>query len=618
MGEETLYAPHYHSSWALVVGINAYRGMPPLNSAVKDAHDVASLLMGYHSFPPEQVILLTDEMATRDNILAVFDMVITPQHVAPDDRIMVFFAGHGLTRRANDGSKVGYMAPVDAAPRAWRTLIEMGDLIDQAKFLPAKHILFIMDACYSGLSFRRSHYTAPTIEHFLMHRAVQVMTAGREDEQVMDGGDPDGNSAFSGYLLDALSGEAATATNLMTASDVMGYVSRHIKARPDVRQTPQYGWIEGDGDFVFKLPQGACLPPRLEVTLRQGTVPARLIALNELTGIADGPDKVLAQLALERLQEVAESDPDPRVTHTALRLLGIDIPPPPAPPEPTRPSRSALRLHDRLAGLWRRYAVIVFLLLVLVCLGTVVAGGAAVWRGRLAAARAAQALEEGQQETPAGPGATSGTPATSPGERSALTPSATAMLPPTVPAGSTVLFEDDFSILNDWWEPTAGDGRIRRRVDGGEMYFTVYGTYSLWFDRPRDLVPRDAVVSVDATLLTSQPDGGFGLVFRQIDFDNYYYYRVGTDGKFALLLQEGGAVSYLIRPSALDDPPVEDVMHCLAARFDGADLTLYYDGRAVAAIENKRYGSGQVGLAVQTVRQAPVGVSFDNFVVYAP
>lgn len=246
-----MYSPFYRSSWALVIGINDYHHLPPLNYAAHDAEQVADMLMQRFAFPSEQVALLQDVSATRNNILRVFDSVINQRNLAPDDRIIIYFAGHGLTRQTQDGRVVGYVAPIDAEPSAWRTLLRMSDLIEQASFLPAKHILFIMDACYSGLSLRRGATLDPVVEHFLTTRSVQVITAGRADEMVTDGGDREGdNSVFTGYLLEALSGCAATASGLMTASDVMRYVYRHVVDSSHSEQTPQYGWIEGDGDFV--------------------------------------------------------------------------------------------------------------------------------------------------------------------------------------------------------------------------------------------------------------------------------------------------------------------------------------------------------------------------------
>jgi len=100
----TSYSTSYRSSWAAAV---------------------ADMLINRFRFPTQQVILLQDELATQDNVMSVFGMLASQQFVDHDDRIMVYFAGHGITRKARDGAMVGYLAPIEAEPRAWRTLIRM-------------------------------------------------------------------------------------------------------------------------------------------------------------------------------------------------------------------------------------------------------------------------------------------------------------------------------------------------------------------------------------------------------------------------------------------------------------------------------------------------------------
>jgi len=83
--------------------------MPPLNHAANDAAAVADTLINRFRFPTQQVVLLQDELATQDNVMSVFDTLASQQFVDPDDRIMVYFAVHGITREARDGAMVGYL-----------------------------------------------------------------------------------------------------------------------------------------------------------------------------------------------------------------------------------------------------------------------------------------------------------------------------------------------------------------------------------------------------------------------------------------------------------------------------------------------------------------------------
>lgn len=600
------YLPFYRSSWALVIGINDYSSLPPLNHAAYDAGDVAELLMRRFAFPIEQVILLQDEAATRNNILRTFDSVINQRNVAPDDRIMIYFAGHGLTRQTQHGKTVGYIAPIDAEPRAWRTLIRMTDLIEQASFLPAKHILFIMDACYSGLSLRRGASIDPVVEQFLTSRSVQVMTAGRADEMVTDGGDREGdNSVFTGYLLEALSGRAATASGLMTASDVMRYVYRHVLDSPNTEQTPQYGWIEGDGDFVFRAPHQTSLPGSIEVDLRQGSLARRMITVTDLVEIASTPGAGQSALATQRLHDVALTDPDPRVSQTAQRVLGLEI----IPPRPAPPARARIAAARRREFAWLGWFVAALSTSLLLL------GGLLVWRGAVQA-RASLALP--LPVTSATPDATGIAGPTVTVDLTTPFSMPTPPLAKTLQSDGVALFQDDFSASLDQWEGIAERELITRQVEDSQLQFTVWAPYGLWISRPHNVSVRNARIFVDATVLRAEQKTGYGLVFRQVDFDNYYYYRINWDGTYSLILQRGGHVGHLIAPQPLGRSLDVGASHHVGVEMLGTSIILLFDGQTIASVQDSSLASGAVGLAVQTTESTPITVRFDNFAIYEP
>ncbi|MBN1312670.1 MAG: caspase family protein [Anaerolineae bacterium] len=595
------------------IGINAYYHMPPLACASKDAEDIAECLIDRFNFPRQQVILLQDELATQENILAAFDTIFNRWNIAADDRLIIFFAGHGIIREASDGSKVGYIAPFDAKPQAWRTLIRMSDLIDQATFLAAKHILFIMDTCYSGLSFLRQAQVDPIIEHFLTRRAVQMMTSGKGTEPVADGGDLENdNSIFTGHLLQALSGDAATASGLMTASDVMHYVYRHVIRTPKIRQTPQYGWLNGDGDFVFQFPRGKSLPLSIEVSLRQGTTPSRLMAVNELTDMASDSTSDYEQLAMERIEEVARQDPDPRVRYTALRVLGVEPAHQTAVAEPTVPKPRIKLLPPKKPKLsmsltWpTALAIWVGTCMLLIAVVTLL-----TWHNKAAAIGPQNGTMEifadaDQEVSPSQPA-----PTMIPG----------VILPPGLATEGEILFQDDFSSFNNNWEPAPNNSRASRYINGeGLMYFGLYQTYELWVAQPRNLAARDAVIGVDATLLNGSDDGAYGLMFRQVNFDYYYYFRIGTDGTFSLTIESNGAFSKPVPPTPLPSALNEGELHRITVHADEANIALFFDQENIATIYSPTlsYLRGSMGVVVETNTDSPIEVAFDNFVAYTP
>ncbi|MFN6128637.1 MAG: caspase domain-containing protein [Planctomycetota bacterium] len=241
--------PSYDKSHALVIGINQYSSASPLLYAVNDANAVADTLERNLGF--ESVIRLLDLDATRENIHREF-LRFASDNTNIDDRLFIFFAGHGHTERTRRGD-VGYLVPYDGIIDDLSSLLRWDTLTRDAELIAAKHILFIMDACYGGLAITRSLKSGASrfLKDMLQRHARQVLSAGKADELVSDSGGPrSGHSIFTGHFLDAITG-AAAANGIITANGVMAYVYQHVGTDPDSTQTPHYGYLNGDGDFVF-------------------------------------------------------------------------------------------------------------------------------------------------------------------------------------------------------------------------------------------------------------------------------------------------------------------------------------------------------------------------------
>jgi uncharacterized caspase-like protein len=125
--------------------------------------------------------------------------------VGPDDRLIIFFAGHGHTASGRRG-ETGFLVPVDGDVTNLASLVRWEELTRCADLIPAKHVLFLMDACYGGLALTRK--TLPPgsmrlLKDMLQRFSRQVLTAGKADETVSDGGGVRvGHSIFTSHLLD--------------------------------------------------------------------------------------------------------------------------------------------------------------------------------------------------------------------------------------------------------------------------------------------------------------------------------------------------------------------------------------------------------------------------------
>jgi uncharacterized caspase-like protein/peptidoglycan/xylan/chitin deacetylase (PgdA/CDA1 family) len=248
-------ATGYANSWAIVVGIDAYPKWPRLQYAVRDAQGVGELLVQKFGFAPERVITLTNEQATRNGILGAFHDRLAHGGVQPNDRLFVFFAGHGATRKLSSGRELGYIIPYDSDPNQFETdAIPMTEIQNIAESLSAKHELFVMDACYSGLGLTRGRSDSSFLRDNAKRLGRQMLTAGGVDQMVSDGG-PNGHSVFTWTLLQGLGGKAdLNGDGLITATELAAYVAPAVSSVSN--QTPAFGSLPGSegGDFVFELP----------------------------------------------------------------------------------------------------------------------------------------------------------------------------------------------------------------------------------------------------------------------------------------------------------------------------------------------------------------------------
>jgi uncharacterized caspase-like protein len=248
-------APHYENSYAVVVGIDKYLVAAPLAYAVSDALAIAKAL-GSFGFSEDKICVLTDAQATRFGILRSY-LKLCVGGSNTNDRVVFFFAGHGHTERSRRG-EVGFLVPHDGDPQDLSSLVRWDELTRNADLIAAKHLLYLMDACYGGLALTRALKPGSMrfLKDMLLRPTRQVLTAGKADEVVADLGGPLPNhSVFTGHLLEGLGGNAATADGLITANGLMAYVYQKVGQDSTSRQTPHYGYLDGDGDMILSAPQ---------------------------------------------------------------------------------------------------------------------------------------------------------------------------------------------------------------------------------------------------------------------------------------------------------------------------------------------------------------------------
>ena len=261
----------YDNSYALIIGIDQYQNVQKLHYAVKDAESIRNLLLKYFEFPDGNISIIKNEYATKQNILEEFSKIT--RIAKQNDRVLIFFAGHGETMDLPGGGEMGYLLPVDGKKdNLFATSIPMDDIKRISLMSKSKHMLFLIDACYGGLIAVGSrgldaNVTKNYIEKITQNKSRQIITAGGRDEQVIEKAEW-GHSAFTLNLKRGLKDGNAdmNADGFITANELGMFLSEKVTIDSDNKQTPQYGRMTSEeGEFVFNTPISTLYKNELEV-----------------------------------------------------------------------------------------------------------------------------------------------------------------------------------------------------------------------------------------------------------------------------------------------------------------------------------------------------------------
>jgi hypothetical protein len=154
---------------------------------------------------------------------------------------------------------MGFLIPTDGDPdNAYLSCIKMDEIYSLADMSYAKHILYLVDACYGGLSIQsrslEKEITPEYLKKLTSERGRQIITAGGKNEQVIE--NPKwGHSAFTKSLLNGLGENLLADENedgIITAGELGGFIKNRVIIDVSGAHTPQQGRIGSDmGEFVF-------------------------------------------------------------------------------------------------------------------------------------------------------------------------------------------------------------------------------------------------------------------------------------------------------------------------------------------------------------------------------
>jgi hypothetical protein len=269
----------FTNGYALVIGVGKYQYMSNYNVpiAAKDAAAVAETLQtpAICGYPADQVILLTDQAATRAALLSALETLAAKMDA--DSTLFLFFVGHGVY--GSDGNY--YLTTHDSQLQGKQVLAGTGvsdaELLDKLRQIKAKRMLLVINACHSGElspSFDIGNESLDSqpppqklAEAVLSTGEGRItITACRPEQKSWIG--PGNLSIFTRAVVEGLKGGAPNNRGYISAFGLYEHVYYEAKEGAEElgqEQEPELTVLKGIGPFPVALYRGASQPGTFDV-----------------------------------------------------------------------------------------------------------------------------------------------------------------------------------------------------------------------------------------------------------------------------------------------------------------------------------------------------------------
>lgn len=230
--------PVYH---AILIAESEYKdeSISSLAGPAKDMAKVYSLLVEKYSFLPENIV----QLKSPGRIDLLEEIIKKSKSLKENDNLLIFYAGHGVMINKANNKEEGFLLPSDAKLGLVSSYIKGDELTDAIEASPARHILFIADACFAGTLFRSINNEAPaSVSEAYKDKSRKIMSSGNRTVV------PD-ESPFIAYLQTAFLNNKR---KFITAEQLLNTFKEAYtdKTRLNLQYNPILGLDQG-GHFVF-------------------------------------------------------------------------------------------------------------------------------------------------------------------------------------------------------------------------------------------------------------------------------------------------------------------------------------------------------------------------------
>jgi hypothetical protein len=177
-------------------------------------------------------------------------------------------------------------------------------------------------------------------------------------------------------------------------------------------------------------------------------------------------------------------------------------------------------------------------------------------------------------------------------------------------------FFDDFESSAGYWGE-ADREELRIWIEGGDLQIEIYqagvGVWSRFNERSFE----DFRFTVQAKSVSGNP-GYYGIVFRQQDRDNFYFFQITDEGYFRLGKNVGESID-LIPWSPSDAIYIDGRSNKLEVSMEGDWIRAYINDQLVADLQDGSLQDGNLCLYAFTPEEVPAGqIIFQQAFIDAP
>jgi len=269
--------------YAVVIGVAKYRNLTQqqqLDFPESDAELMYSILISPEggNFKAENVHRLIGPRATLANVRRELEEWL-PSVAKPDDRVLIYFAGHGFVA----GGK-GYLAMYDLDPAnvagTGYSMETLGSVIGSK--VQAKWKVLLTDSCHSGSITPEADRQKLNNDLKGLQPSIFSLTASRDREQSFES--PQllgGHGVFTYFVYKGLEGSADESHDgIINADELAEYVHREVRAYTAGRQNPTSERGSFDKDMLL-----AYVPPNAQAAKLPAAKTGTLVFETNMDGV---------------------------------------------------------------------------------------------------------------------------------------------------------------------------------------------------------------------------------------------------------------------------------------------------------------------------------------------